>query len=491
MTVSNVSTRSDDTRVSLATPGLPLLVIIVATVTILRLVALRMSPLELVFDEAQYWAWSRDLAFGYFTKPPLIAWAIAASTSVCGNSEACVRSLSPLCHAVTALILYVTALRLFDRRTAFWTGFSWITLPGVAVSSFLMTTDTLLLMFWSLALLALVLHRERPAWSLAILFGLALGFGLNAKYAMIYLPPLVLFAALADRKLRQSVRLGHVLVTLVIAALMIAPNILWNAGNDFVTAGHTGENIGWSAHSMNLVHGIEFFVAQFGVAGPVIFGAMILALLGFRKSGSPETDRLLLWLSWPVVILIVAQGFMASANANWGATAFPAGVILASAILVQPRYRTWLRIHAAISILATAGLLLFTVAGVTRTGTPIDKRLHMLWGWTETARNIEQVYRETDAARLVTVGRSLSASMIYALRDTGIPVYAYREIGRKPNDHFEMDRPWYPDGERDGTLVLGMSPERAEALGARQIAVIDAPNYLSGGGSMPVFSFDP
>jgi hypothetical protein len=34
---------------------------------------------DLFFDESQYWSWSRDLAFGYIYKPPLLAWIIGAA----------------------------------------------------------------------------------------------------------------------------------------------------------------------------------------------------------------------------------------------------------------------------------------------------------------------------------------------------------------------------------------------------------------------------
>jgi len=43
------------------------------------------SPLGLHGDEAQYWAWSQNLDWGYFSKPPLIAWVIALPTSLFGN----------------------------------------------------------------------------------------------------------------------------------------------------------------------------------------------------------------------------------------------------------------------------------------------------------------------------------------------------------------------------------------------------------------------
>ena len=68
----------------------------VTALTVLRLFTSALSGLELHGDEAQYWSWGQTLDFGYFTKPPLIAWVIAATTAVCGDGEACVRASSPL-----------------------------------------------------------------------------------------------------------------------------------------------------------------------------------------------------------------------------------------------------------------------------------------------------------------------------------------------------------------------------------------------------------
>ena len=50
--------------------------LIAAAITVARIVLLFVSEAELGPDEAQYWYWSQHPAFGYFSKPPLIAWAI-------------------------------------------------------------------------------------------------------------------------------------------------------------------------------------------------------------------------------------------------------------------------------------------------------------------------------------------------------------------------------------------------------------------------------
>ena len=45
-----------------------------------RLAAIHAATTDLVLDEAQYWTWSRALDFGYFSKPPMIAWVIRGAS---------------------------------------------------------------------------------------------------------------------------------------------------------------------------------------------------------------------------------------------------------------------------------------------------------------------------------------------------------------------------------------------------------------------------
>jgi dolichyl-phosphate-mannose-protein mannosyltransferase len=64
---------------------------------------------SLFFDEAQYWSWSRDLACGCFSKPPLITWVIRFATEVCGEAEWRVRAPSPILHTVTFILFFCRA----------------------------------------------------------------------------------------------------------------------------------------------------------------------------------------------------------------------------------------------------------------------------------------------------------------------------------------------------------------------------------------------
>ncbi|HWU15857.1 MAG TPA: glycosyltransferase family 39 protein, partial [Caulobacter sp.] len=166
-----------------------LTLILVGVLTVLRVVALFVTPLELYPDEAQYWLWSRHLDFGYFSKPPVIAWLIWATTRIGGDAEAWLRIGSPLINAGTALVVSRIATRLYGaERGGSWVGAAaaaiFILMPGVQLSSVLITTDTPLLFFLALMIWACVTlpHASARArvW-MAAGMGAALGMAFLSK----------------------------------------------------------------------------------------------------------------------------------------------------------------------------------------------------------------------------------------------------------------------------------------------------------------------
>ncbi len=481
--------RASRVRLQDVDPGTGLLLLVLGALTLARLIALFLSPSELGFDEAQYWAWSQNFAFGYFTKPPLIAWIIGVETEICGSGAACVRSASPIFHCATALVLAGLARKLYGRTTGFWTGIFYAILPGIAVSSFLITTDVFLLFFWSVALACLISYVEKPSLFSALGFAVATGIGLYAKYAMIYLPLLVIVAAIAIPNVRRAVLRVEAAIALVLILLLIAPNLWWNATNGFATFEHTGDNIGWSFSKLNISHGLEFLGAQFGVVGPVVFGAMINALVLGARTQTPQTDRLLLWLSWPILFVITVQGFLSQANVNWGATAYPAGVILATALVVRHRWRFFFVTNLLVCGAIAAAILVGTVALDPRTASGPARQLRQLGGWSQTAANLVAVADHVDADRIVIAGRALTAGMIHALRDDPVDVFAYLPARTNASDQFQLDEPWTPGDPTEQTVIFGIDGPTAESLGAHELAIIDAPLYSAKTGKMAVYGF--
>ena len=53
---------------------------------LLKIGAVFFTNFSLYGDEAQYWLWSKELDFGYYSKPPLLAWFLFGHTAFFGDS---------------------------------------------------------------------------------------------------------------------------------------------------------------------------------------------------------------------------------------------------------------------------------------------------------------------------------------------------------------------------------------------------------------------
>ena len=429
----------------------PLLAAILAALLALRVVAIALSEAGLYFDEAQYWVWGQELALGYYSKPPLIGWLLGAMSAICGDSVFCIRLPSPVLHTIAALVLYGVAATLFDRKIGFWTGIVYATLPGVSFSAHLMSTDVVLSVFWSLALLALVRLRAGGGLAWGLVLGGAIGLGILAKYAMVYFVLCGVIAIAVDRQLRQAFPLRVLGLAAIVAALVVSPNLWWNAQNSFATVTHLSENANWSENLGGLTAMGEFLGAQFGVFGPILFAVYLICLFWPAKHVPTIERRLLIAYSAPVLIAISIQAFLSEANANWAAMAFPAATILVTATMIHAAWRRLFTVSLAIHTVIPV-ILLVAYANATRITLP-DGR-NPFWstlGWEELADRVVAQYEAGDYIGVITHERATLAELIYHLRDTDVQIYALYDPRFPPRDHFGLSRPYL--GEPDGALL--------------------------------------
>jgi 4-amino-4-deoxy-L-arabinose transferase-like glycosyltransferase len=441
--------------------------LVLAALTLLRLAYLTVYPFDLHPDEAQYWVWAQDLALGYYSKPPMVAWLIGATTVVCGDGEACVRAGAPVLHFFTALAVYGTGQRLFDRRVGFWAALLYATLPGVAFSSVVVSTDLPLLLFWAVALYAYVRALQEEAWRWWLLLGVAVGLGMLGKYAMIFFVlSIAVHVALGRGRLAGWRWRGAALAALAAIAIY-APNVLWNADNSFVSYAHTSDNANLGGDLFRIDAFLEFFGAQFGVFGPVLFAALLVVLARWRGWFADARLRLLVAFTLPTLAIMLAQGFLSRANANWAAPAYIAASILVAAWALRANPALWRgrALTVSGSVVAHAGLIALFLLFIAATyGRPDAlpgnadpfKRVR---GWAELGVAIAHVRaNEMPDAPLLIDERKLMAETLYYVKPHPVAAYKWKP-GLRIHDHFDLTRA-YGIGAPDKLLYV---TERTDA----------------------------
>jgi undecaprenyl-diphosphatase len=299
------------------------------SLTLLHLWMIGSGLWPLSADEAHYWEWARRLDWSYYSKPPLVAYLIAAGTAVGGASEFWVRLPAVLIGLGLAGIAYILTLRIFlSERAAFFAVVILSVMPLYAVGSMLMTIDPPFVFFWGLTWLCLYRVTQRPSATAWYATGVALGLGLLTKPVMFMLFPCAAGWLASTPRLRHWFRHREPYEAAAVALLLFSPVIVWNARYGWLSFRHVATQAGpadgrsvWAI----LKGGPEFVATQLGVASPILFVLFVVAVTWAWREGAraQRPDLLLLaWASGPVFLFFLAWSFVAKVQANWAAHAY-------------------------------------------------------------------------------------------------------------------------------------------------------------------------
>lgn len=308
--------------------------------------------LDICYDEGHYFFWALFPQLSYFDHPPLTAWAMTLIYPVFGDSIWTVRFWPLVVGVLFPLVGRQLGRQIFDDAIGNRAGIFLTLCPVFFGNGFLMTPDTLMAMFWALAVWATsqALRQTSPAvrWWLAA--GVFAGMGLLSKYTMVlyFLGLGALFALMPGK--RKNLFWGA-LLSGIVALLMFSPVIIWNLEHD------------WVSFRYQLRHGFDGSRGQAWKTFPEYLGVLLLVatpLLGglaFWRSfqgvfSKREEKRFLAAFFWIVVLFFANSSLTSKVEANWPMPAFFSGILLVAA--------DWQELGSGLRR-ATAGLLLAVV----------------------------------------------------------------------------------------------------------------------------------
>lgn len=372
-------------------------------------------------DEAQYWTWSQQLSFGYYSKPPGIAWQIALGTGIFGNSEFGVRFVSLLIGFFLPIVTYGLArgCRLLPT-TSFWAACVMAFSPLGILASFFAITDGGLVLFWALAMLvvcrsldedknslphgglpekrdlsvnceaasdalcssALAKARassqiasaaasqltERPLFSGKppyYTLGLVLLCGALFKWP-IYLFWLLIVALVIWKRHLYSHRL---FAGIGISLLGLLPSLFWNMQEGFPTFRHVfstlygKETVDTGTTMLLKGNFLEFFGAQGLLLSPILFFCLLAAFVALVRSWK-SLNLALQFCGASTLSLLVVHGFFAffkKMQGNWCDFAYPSACVLIAWFACQKSKRTfyWMVAGVISSVVFVAVLFAF------------------------------------------------------------------------------------------------------------------------------------
>ena len=409
---------------------------------IFKTIAIFFTNIDLYGDEAQYWLWSQKPSLGYYSKPPLLAWFLGGYTSLFGDSFVSLKTFPIVVYFFVSCAIYKLCISLaFNKKNAWLCAASFLIIPAASLSSFLISTDLLLLLFWTISMVMLLKTIKTNSSLNFLLLGLFLGLTFLAKYAAIYFLLSLLILLCLDKKTLNSFRnnLVGIFVFLLSLSLVLAPNILWNLNNSWVTFSHTSNNANFQNLNLNIYEPLKFLGSQVLMVGPLLFIFFIFYLKNFRLD---YENRFLLIFSLPILFIVLVESYLVRANANWAAPALISLFIICFRLINGDRL---LKINFIFNYLI-AIFLFFSILSSSE-----NKIFDRVTGITSFSNNLSNLIKDTD---LVVSDRIIYSNIAYQFRNKEINVLMPHKVGTPITNHFQMSSPLNA-GRKNNFYFLG------------------------------------
>jgi hypothetical protein len=327
-------------------------------------------PYQLVGDEGYYWQQARHLDWGYDEKGPALAWMIAGSCALFGDTEWAVRlpvvvafvlsawGVGRLAIAVSRGLRRAQSSR--DERVGFFAVAIFCLLPAFQANAQICTQDGLLIALWvAMTAIGLLLlrrwHAGKNTWFEWLLLWFVPGIGVLVKHTVVLLlPGLALYAWIQRRRLpwRWGELISQQLVGLLVLLVAASPMLVWNAQHGWPmlahTLGHLGAGGDQGGHVNKGNPALWVLITIGGIVGAFGPAAIFLMLWAGRdafraRSDDPQRWRDRLWLmcaAWPHALFFVLLSLTKPVVPSWPLPSLVPLVVLVADLAV-PELARW------------------------------------------------------------------------------------------------------------------------------------------------------
>jgi len=349
---------------------------------------------DLNSEEAQYWTWSKHIQLSYYSKPPLIAYLNWFSTWVFGNTVFGIRINAVIIGLLISIVTYLLSFELFrNQNAAILAALITNIFPFLLSSSVFFTTDSPLLLCWLCAMLFYwkALETDQLRWWL--LFGISLGLGALAKYAMfLIVVPLVLFTWKHERQILKS---RNFYLSILIGLVIFSPVIYWNIAQNGIGVLHLAHLAGAGNHSHSVGQVVSnmlvFTLGQIAILLPFYQYQKIYRKLRQKNLTRQEAFLILPVLITFLIFLIVSASRESEAYINWAMYAYMGMPILFSHYALTDHR---LKFNLRIVVVMTAAFFLFIgLTSPKNKVAPLGKLnpANKLIGWSQLAAKIDSL----------------------------------------------------------------------------------------------------
>ncbi|MDB2606818.1 glycosyltransferase family 39 protein [Zobellia sp.] len=260
----------------------------------------------LIFDEAYYWHFAQNMAWGYFDHPPLVALIIEIS-SFFFDGELGIRFMSCILSTATLFILWLTIDH--HKKEQYVVHFFVLAYSMTLLNAygFFTLPDTPLLFFTALLLYVYKRFIEKPNFFWGIVMGITMAGLMYSKY---HAALVIVFILLSNLKLVLN---KYAWLSVIVALLCYVPHFIWLSQNDYVTINYhlfDRPNDPYNFNKYTLGYFVNL-VAIFGLTFPWIYWGL------FKTKATDKFTRALLFLVYGVLIFFFISSFNRRIQTQW------------------------------------------------------------------------------------------------------------------------------------------------------------------------------
>ncbi len=296
------------------------------------------ATLELGNDEVYYQAYAQQLQWNYFDHPPMVALIIRCSTlNLFLNNEFFIRLGSVICAAAGTWLIYKIGKFIRNEQTGLIAAILYSTsFYSSVIAGIFILPDSPQVVFWLLAMYSMIgIFKSETGIKTQnlyfILLGVSTGLCIMSKVHGIFL--WLGFSAYLVLYRRDILKSPMLWFSVVISIIIISPIFFWNLNNQFVTYTYHQNRIGFLGGHPDLSHLFQQVLGSVFYSNPVNFIIYILAvytLLKHRFLEPPGIYPLLLWLSFPLIIVLLVTSVFNETLPHWSGPAYLSLMLLAA-----------------------------------------------------------------------------------------------------------------------------------------------------------------
>ncbi|MFK5972596.1 MAG: glycosyltransferase family 39 protein [Flavobacteriaceae bacterium] len=442
---------------------------------------------ELIFDEAYYWHYAQNMAWGYFDHPPMVALLIKIS-SFFFKEELGVRFMSCILSVGTLLMLWLLIDN--DKKKNYIIHFFVLTFSMTLLNAygFFTLPDTPFLFFTAAFLLVYKKFIDSPSILLALIMGVLMASLMYSKYNAVLV---IIFVLLSNLKLLAN---KYAWLSVIVALVCYIPHFVWLYQNDLVSITYhliERPNNPYDFEKYTLGYFMNL-LALFGFMFPWIYKTL------FQTKSSDQFTKALLYLTYGIMIFFFISSFHRSTQAQWLIViSIPLAVLVFNEMFKNENTRKWIY---RMGILNLVILLYLRIGLVYAPLFPIHYESHGNKEWVEDIRSqvgdipvvFENSYRNASMYAFYSGNPAFSLNNLHYRRnqyslDSSESRIQHQKVLYASSYMKEWDFTFSKDGDKG---FYGKYIEDFESFRKLECFIEETPllNYLDKGGLLKVYN---